>query len=98
MFIHSLLLENIITKHSYKIVYKINTDYYTVTLYMHTHSRLLHAHVHMQGINVGGGPNEDPVGHGTNVAGCAMSTTYGAAKLGTAIAVGIDRDGYPATE
>ena len=46
----------------------------------------------MQGINTAGGPNEDVVGHGTNVAGCAMSNTYGAAHRGTAIAVRIDRD------
>ena len=32
-----------------------------------------------QGIKVGGGAQVDTVGHGTNVAGCAMSNTYGSA-------------------
>ena len=47
---------------------------------------------HIQGINTAGGPHVDNVGHGTMVAGCAMSNTYGAAHRGTAIAVRIIRD------
>ena len=79
---------------------KLSIKNYTIFIYalLDRHSRVSHtAHVHIQGINVGGGPNEDPVGHGTMVAGCAMSNTYGAAMQGTAIAVGIDRNGSPDT-
>ena len=54
-------------------------------------------YTHTQGINVGGGPQVDPVGHGTNVAGCAMSNTYGSARRGNAVAVGVDRNGRPDT-
>ena len=50
-----------------------------------------------QGINLNGGPEIDWVGHGTSVAGCAMSKTYGVAKRAKAIAVGIDRNGKPDT-
>ena len=35
------------------------------------------------------GVHTDPVGHGTGVAGVAMSTTYGVAKKATAIALGV---------
>ena len=70
---------------TYKIVYNILD-------YAQTFKSIICTYVHMQGINTAGGPNEDVVGHGTNVAGCAMSNTYGAAHRGTAIAVRIDRD------
>ena len=52
---------------------------------------------HMQGVNIAGGPNVDDVGHGTMVAGCAMSKTYGASRLSRVIAVRIDRNGRPTT-
>ena len=35
------------------------------------------------------GEHTDPVGHGTAVAGVAMSTTYGVAKKATAIALSV---------
>ena len=53
--------------------------------------------LYTQGIKVGGGPHVDTVGHGTNVAGCAMSNTYGSARRGNAVAVAIDRNGRPDT-
>ena len=37
----------------------------------------------------------DTVGHGTQVAGCAMSKTYGVAKKATAVAIKITRGATP---
>ena len=37
----------------------------------------------------------DTIGHGTQVAGCAMSKTYGVAKKATAVAIKIDKGGLP---
>ena len=66
------------------------------TLNTHMHNNIIEI-FSQQGINLSGQPEIDPVGHGTNVAGCAMSKTYGVAKKATAIAVGIDRNGSPDT-
>ena len=52
-------------------------------------------YIHTQGIRVGGGLHVDNVGHGTKVAGCAMSNTYGSARRGNAVAVAIDKNGKP---
>ena len=46
-------------------------------------------HTHAQGTEVFGGLEIDTTGHGTAVAGCAISNTYGVAREATAIAVGI---------
>ena len=62
----------------------------------HMHSNII-VTFSKQGINLVGGPNVDRVGHGTNVAGCAMSKTYGVAKKATAIAINIVRNGRPVT-
>ena len=51
-----------------------------------------------QGKNMYGGPEVDRDGHGTNAAGCAISSTYGVAQKATAIAVGVDdKTGEPTT-
>ena len=64
---------------------------------MGTHNTHMHNNIIViffkQGINLSGQPEIDSAGHGTNVAGCAMSKTYGVAKKATAIAVGIARNG-----
>ena len=64
---------------------------------MGTHNTHMHNNIienfSKQGINLSGRPQIDRVGHGTNVAGCAMSKTYGVAKKAIAIAVGIARNG-----
>ena len=64
---------------------------------MGTHNTHMYNHIIVtfskQGINLSGDSEIDRDGHGTKVAGCAMSKTYGVAKRATAIAVGVDRNG-----